>query len=689
MPRRALARGLISASATPHAQSPALLSSEPVSPELLLLRQQWKWAAFSQFFFTFAPLFNMSDVTIADIEDDLTRSTGVTLPRIMQRLLYTLSYDRKVNLDNWQTVLRKQYLKRDPEANPIGPEPPHPSEQESSPDPEPLTADPMETKPEEGEPDAAATALVGDAVKEEVGSDAEAPESRRITTTPEHQDTHSPHASKYEGTPIVEESKNWLDLPMLEKLDSMHLLTEWEFHNPQRVRTLMKDDDEGAFWRIEPIGYDAKSNAYWLIGADRLWIQRVPPKPSHQRKRKRPASGDADIPQAKRADRGKNKTSKTVATKSGQSSASQALAPRGNGRAAKVQAKIKLDAQAKELADFQRQAASSVKSKGRTLPPPPRGTRLSKRLRGPIEEDGWQPVPDDWLEDQSSPSRAQPSRAIPKTGLESDDESTLTSLSDDEEAEPQPIKDEDIDHAKTDATDNLDDRGIEIPAETPKDFVEWETIAVTLYEWEHVAEPFEKATHYTEKALYKVLTVDIAPAIVAELKEIVRQRQLEEAVVHRKRSSRIAIKESEKEEAQLAAQRKAEEAEKMSRAQRLEARQQREEAERIKRETAREQRRKEREERDARIAQKAADQRYFNEPLALPATHSIIRSNDDVDVVGDGVHLKTPRINGSATNRRQHQVPSASNGSIGGARTPDWELDLTAPSVVLVHQIGS
>ncbi|KAF7967287.1 hypothetical protein HWV62_35003, partial [Athelia sp. TMB] len=200
-------------------------------------------------------------------------------------------------------------------------------------------------------------------------------------------------------------------------------------------------------------------------------------------------------------------------------------------------------------------------------------------------------------------------------------------------------------------------------------------IAVTLYEWEHVAEPFEKATHYTEKALYKVLTVDIAPSIVAELKEIVRQRQLEEAVVHRKRSSRIAIKESEKEEAQLAAQRKAEEAEKMSRAQRLEARQQREEAERIKRETAREQRRKEREERDARIAQKAADQRYFNEPLALPATHSMIRSNDEVDVVGDGVHLKTPRINGSAANRRQHQVPSASNGSIGGARTPDWELD--------------
>lgn len=41
---------------------------------------------------------------------------------------------------------------------------------------------------------------------------------------------------------------------------------------------------------------------------------------------------------------------------------------------------------------------------------------------------------------------------------------------------------------------------------------------MTLYEWEHVAERFEKATHYAEKALYKVLTVDIVPIIIAELK---------------------------------------------------------------------------------------------------------------------------------------------------------------------------
>lgn len=45
-----------------------------------------------------------------------------------------------------------------------------------------------------------------------------------------------------------EESKDWLELPMLEKLDSLHLLIEWQFQNPYRLRQLMKDDDDGANW---------------------------------------------------------------------------------------------------------------------------------------------------------------------------------------------------------------------------------------------------------------------------------------------------------------------------------------------------------------------------------------------------------------------------------------------------------
>lgn len=41
---------------------------------------------------------------------------------------------------------------------------------------------------------------------------------------------------------------------------------------------------------------------------------------------------------------------------------------------------------------------------------------------------------------------------------------------------------------------------------------------MTLFDWEHIAERFEKGTHYTEKALYKVLTKDIVPVITEELR---------------------------------------------------------------------------------------------------------------------------------------------------------------------------
>lgn len=82
------------------------------------------------------------------------------------------------------------------------------------------------------------------------------------------------------------------------------------------------------------------------------------------------------------------------------------------------------------------------------------------------------------------------------------------------------------------------------------------------------------------------------------VKEAERKRTIEEAIVHRKRSSRIATKESEKEEARKAALKKAEEDEKQARTRRLEARAKKEESEREKRERARELRRLEREERD-------------------------------------------------------------------------------------------
>ena len=62
---------------------------------------------------------------------------------------------------------------------------------------------------------------------------------------------------------------------------------------------------------------------------------------------------------------------------------------------------------------------------------------------------------------------------------------------------------------------------------------------------------------------------------------VVRKQQQEEALTHRKRSSRLAIKEIEKEEARSRAIKEAEENEKLDRARRAEARARKEEESRI------------------------------------------------------------------------------------------------------------
>jgi len=70
-----------------------------------------------------------------------------------------------------------------------------------------------------------------------------------------------------------------------------------------------------------------------------------------------------------------------------------------------MQANIKLDAQAKELAELQRQAAAENRHTSRrgtsasSSPRKPVGTRVSARLRGVHLEDEWQEIPDEWLKE--------------------------------------------------------------------------------------------------------------------------------------------------------------------------------------------------------------------------------------------------------------------------------------------------
>ena len=160
---------------------------------------------------------------------------------------------------------------------------------------------------------------------------------------------------------------------------------------------------------------------------------------------------------------------------------------RGSGRAAKTQARAKMDTQAKELAEFQKQVAIKYRGKAPATLPVPKGTRISKRLRGAVGEEEWQPMPDEWLEGSGSPAPTKARKPSPKTGLESDDESALTSLSDEEEEQEPPVIAEDDDdrepphNDEEDSTVNGFNGDVKSVSEVPDDFVEWETVCLSQH----------------------------------------------------------------------------------------------------------------------------------------------------------------------------------------------------------------
>lgn len=209
---------------------------------------------------------------------------------------------------------------------------------------------------------------------------------------------------------------------------------------------------------------------------------------------------------------------------------------------------------------------STRSSPRKALPLKAVGTRSSRRLRGNKEDDDddeWQAVPEEWLngDEDSKTLRVNGKRGATReytkaTWEDGSEISELTELTEesgkskpeddgedededeDEErkTEKQPVEEEKGQAVLEPSLVPVDYRGLE-EQPLPEGFVEWETvrslifiqseflvkfrlsqICVTLYEWEHIAERFEKATHYTEKALYKVLVNSIVPVVTEELR---------------------------------------------------------------------------------------------------------------------------------------------------------------------------
>ena len=120
---------------------------------------------------------------------------------------------------------------------------------------------------------------------------------------------------------------------------------------------------------------------------------------------------------------------------------------------------------------------------------------------------------------------------------------------------------------------------------------------MTLYDWRTFPEQFAKSRDPDEKELYKLLTEEVGPTIIEALVIRAQEKAKEEAVMNRKRSSRIATIQLEREEIlrRETAQREMEE--RMAKTQKEESRKEKEEAELARREIARIERLKEREER--------------------------------------------------------------------------------------------
>ena len=141
-----------------------------------------------------------------------------------------------VRSDNWQTVLRKQYMKRDPESNPFGSDPQFMSSNVTN--PAVLLSDAKTALP-----NAAPGSTQFSRALPKTTAASNAPDCENMPDEPGLQDPNGEQhvAGDYDY-------KNWCELPMLVKLDSMYLLSEWQFQNPLRLRSIMKGDDETACW---------------------------------------------------------------------------------------------------------------------------------------------------------------------------------------------------------------------------------------------------------------------------------------------------------------------------------------------------------------------------------------------------------------------------------------------------------
>ncbi|ORX56275.1 hypothetical protein DM01DRAFT_1406603 [Hesseltinella vesiculosa] len=100
------------------------------------------------------------------------------------------------------------------------------------------------------------------------------------TKEPEH-----PEDSPNNPQPIA-----YSELSLASQVHVLHELCEWQLDFPDRFREHLETGEDERQWRVEPIGFDAKGDTYWLFDDNRLYRQsdRKPPKKKATKRKRAP-----------------------------------------------------------------------------------------------------------------------------------------------------------------------------------------------------------------------------------------------------------------------------------------------------------------------------------------------------------------------------------------------------------------
>ena len=174
-------------------------------------------------------------------------------------------------------------------------------------------------------------------------------------------------------------------------------------------------------------------------------------------------------------------------------------------------------------------------------------------------KDGWEEIPAGLLYDESRArdgdedselSDPPPAEETPSMPSEMKEEE---GIDDGEEGEQKEEIDEgeetmEVDEGEKAVETNGKAESEQAQAAVEEEWIEFETLAVSKEEWEVMATRFAKSKHPDEKLLHHFLKNEVLPKVMADIAEAEKARAHEAAMANRKRSSRIALKESEREE---------------------------------------------------------------------------------------------------------------------------------------------